>query len=212
MGRHHHSRHPHPSRPHPQQPPNPSNQNPHNSRSEYPVHPAPGGANYEEFVQEQRQGRPHPKNEVPDRNFTPTEPPQPKGRIFNRLREGLRRKPVTPEDVEKLRLEAEKEHYKYNKKYYKHGQRQLGGQMFGGGGGNVPRQSIRRNANNYQGSSFGMGNSLLDSRPSGSKPIFGGLDSAFGTFSSRPQTKQRGRPKVQPQKPFGSGLNDLFGY
>lgn len=163
-----------------------------------PKHPAPGGPSTPKV---------HPSrssNKVPNRPSPPSQgPPQPSR--FAKFRERFKEKDVTPEEVEQLRLQAEKQKYKYNKKYYKHSEREIGSQMFRQ---NPPRQQSRSAP---RGSGFGFGNSILDSRPTSSGPIFGGLDSAFGSHSSRPPTKSRGRPKVEPQRGFGSGLSSMFG-
>jgi len=176
---------------HHRHPPKPSHNN-------LPRHPAPGGPSTPRV-------RPSkPSNKVPNRPAPSSDEPERKSR-FAAFRERFKEKPATPEEVEQLRLQAEKEKYKYNKKYYRHGQRELGGQMFRQ---NPPRQQSRSAP---RGNGFGFGNSLLDSRPTSSGPIFGGLDSAFGSQSSRPPTKSRGRPKVEPQRGFGSGLSSMFG-
>lgn len=164
--------------------------------SNLPRHPAPGGPSTPKIRPQKS------NNRLPNRPAPSSDEPEKQSR-FSKFRERFKEKPATPEEVEQLRLQAEREKYKYNKKYYKHSQQQVGGQMFKQGSYRPSRGTVS------QGNGFGFGNSLLDSRPSGSGPIFGGLDSAFGSQSSRP-TQKRGRPKVQAEKGFGSGLSRMF--
>lgn len=164
-----------------------------------PRHPAPGGPSTPKIRPQK------PSNKLPSRPAPSSDEPERKSR-FASFRERFKEKPATAEEVEQLRLQAEKEKYKYNKKYYRHSQKEIGGQMFRGGSYSPSRGRQTRPQSGY-----GFGNSLLDSRPTSSGPIFGGLDSAFGSHSSRPPAKSRGRPKVQPERGFGSGLSSMFG-
>lgn len=192
---------------HPKAPSHPNN---HSHRPQYPRHPAPGGPSTHKI---------HPQrsnNRLPNRPAPSSDMPEPEHKSrFAKLREKFQGKPVTPEDVERLKLEAEHEKYRYDKKYYQVSRRKIGGSMlFGGGGGQtVTKRPVGRPPFRQQQGS--MGSSLLDSNPlRGAGQTWGtGLDSMFGGGSREQGKRPVGRPKMQPaKKPFGSGLNDLFGY
>lgn len=163
-------------------------------------------------------GKPHVTQHGHNKPHYPNHPapssdmqPEKKSR-FAQLRERFTPKPPTPEDVARLKLESEKEKYKYDKKYYQTARRKIGGSMIlGGGQSSQTRRPVGRPPFRQQGG-FGMGSSLLESNPlRGSGETWGtGINSLLGS-NSQQQKRPVGRPKMQSaKKPFGSGLNDLF--
>lgn len=132
---------------------------------------------------------------------------------FAQLRERFTPKPPTQEDVARLKLESEKEKYKYDKKYYQTARRRISGSMIlGGGQQSQTRRPVGRPPFRQQNA---MGSSLLDTNPlRGAGQTWGtGLDSMLGKGFNQQQKRPVGRPKMQPvKKPLGSGLEKMFSY
>ena len=145
----------------------------------YPSHPAPGGAN--------------------------TSSPQ-KPSYFSRIKEKFQKKPEAPatkEEIQQLKLNAQREQYRFMHKNYTQKTKQLKG----GGGGwqglfapdSAPRGRGRGSTGSRDLGFLGGGSSNND--------MFGGGEGALSAFGAGPQPKGRGRNK-EPE--FGSGLTDMF--
>lgn len=185
-----------------------TNNNQHERRDDYPNRPAPGGKY---------------RSERNERDFPNRPAPQSMKRqgLLERIKEHVKKKPATQEEIAQMELDVKKEELKTRKFKARRARPSFLGDGFGSGGGTRVRESSGGFGSFGSGGigNFGMGGSLLE--PSYEKPSkkqkqdsmgFGsGMNDMLGTGGGMDMGFSKSKGKKQNDYSFGSGLNDMFG-